>query len=38
MGHVVLKDNELSFVKENNVTKKMIISNIRTPATLVSSI
>ena len=38
MGHVVLKDNELSFVKENNVTKKMIItSNVRSSATLVTS-
>jgi Mg-chelatase subunit ChlD len=38
MGHVVLKDNELSFIKENNVTKKMIItSNVRSSATLVKS-
>lgn len=27
-GHVVLKDTEISFIKENNVTKKMIINNI----------
>jgi len=35
---VVLKDNEISFVKENNVTKKMIItSNVRSSASLVTS-
>ena len=38
MGHVVLKDNEISFVKENNVTKKMIITNnVKSSASLVTS-
>tara|TARA_B110001450_G_scaffold45573_2_gene42165 strand:- start:2498 stop:4810 length:2313 start_codon:yes stop_codon:yes gene_type:complete len=34
-GHIVLKDNEVSFIKENNVTKKMIFNNlIRSPPSL----
>jgi len=38
MGHVVLKDSELQFVKENNVTKKMIITTqVRSSASLVTS-
>ena len=27
MGHVVLKDSELYFVRENDVTKQMIITS-----------
>ena len=38
IGHVVLKDSDLQFIKENNVTKKMIItSNVRSYASLVKS-
>ena len=38
IGHVVFKDNEITFIKENNLTTKMIInSNIRSSPSLVIS-
>ncbi len=38
IGHVLLKDTELSFIKENNITTKMIVtSKVRTSASLVES-